>query len=294
MPDSPESEEFIRQTNAKYGHSNATSLVGDFILLKSDPQVAGKYFCRFEVRYLYDEFLRGDWSAVDHIVDEHVKHGASIDTSVLSSLENYSLVKDKLILCLRNIVNGKIRFRNSVFQKCNDMAMVLYVIVKDDGKGNRLVAPVPRPSTVPWEMEDDDIFAAALENTARLSPPRMYDGFGEIIAGDTAKGEFMNALAPVRRIPAGPEGAIISAIPNTDGAVAMFYLGVKERLSVMAGGDYYIVFTGKDEAHIHLPNTVSVKSMRSVLHDSNRHFPEDMLTSNIYLYDSKKRVFRKV
>ena len=295
VADSEEAERFIRQTNEKYGNQDAEVLVGDFILVSDEKNGLETYNCRFEVAYLWEEYLRSGWDRIDTIVDNNLRAAKKVDRSVFSTISDYAAVKDKLILCLRNISRNKFRHRDSLFQKFDDMAMVLYVIVGDDGKGTRLIAPVARKMTLSWGMNDDDILAAALMNTARLTPPRI------LVLGLGMKGlcvedewDFMDPLSPLHKITSNPLGVLVTATPRTDGSVAVFYPGVLERLSEMAEGDFYVVFSGRDEAHIHLPNTVTLKKVRNVLLDTNRAFPEDMLTNNVYYYNSKQKALKKV
>ena len=103
----------------------------------------------------------------------------------------------------------------------------------------------------------------------------------------------MNPMKPLEKISSSPIGAVLTAIPQSDGAVALFYPGVQERLSEMSGGDYYVVFTAKDEAHIHPARTTTLKKLRELLWDSNHHFPQDMLTANVYYYDAKQKKLKK-
>ena len=295
VADSEEAERFIRQTNEKYGNQDAEVLVGDFILVSDEKNGLETYNCRFEVAYLWEEYLRSGWDRIDTIVDNNLRAAKKVDRSVFSTISDYAAVKDKLILCLRNISRNKFRHRDSLFQKFDDMAMVLYVIVGDDGKGTRLVAPVARKMTLSWGMDDDEILAAAMLNTARVSLPKILVPFMGISGvGVEDEWDFMNPLHPLHKIPATSLGVVVTATPRTDGAVAIFYPGVLERLSEMAEGDYYVVFNGKDEAYIHLPQTVTLKKIQNALLDSNRAFPEDALTNNIYYYDSKRKALRKV
>ena len=294
IADSEESKQFIRETNIKYGHPDANTLVGDFILVLPADQKGLKYTCRFEVKWLYETYIREGWGKVEQIVDYHLREVKKVNPTVLSSLNDYSKIKDRLILCLRNTEKSVVRYRDSVFQKFGDMAMVLYFIAGEDKNGNRLVASVPRTSTVSWNMKDDDILAAALLNTARLSPPRIYMTYEDTISGDPDRGDFMNPLKPLIRITEQSIWTTVTAIPNTDGAIAMFYPGVMERISAMAGGDYFVVFTAKDEAHIHLPGTASVQRMKASLRDVNKQFPQDMLTNSVFYYDSKRKQLKKV
>ena len=292
---SAEEEQFILETNDRYGHRRGDFLVGDYIILKSDN--CGSrcgYMCRFSVHYLYGAYKCGGWDRVHYVVDENIHGASTVDTNVLESLDTYNQVKTNLIVCLRNSAKTKLRYRDAVIQKMADMAMILYVIVRDDGSGNRLVAPVPRNATLEWGLTDDDILAAALDNTARRSPPRLYLGFEDMMGKTRDVGEFMSPTSSIHSIPRGPFAATLTAIPQADGATALFYPGVMERISSLAGGNYYVVFTGKDEARIHPDGVVSVAQMQNGLKDVNHRFPETMLTNFVFFYDSKQKKLRRI
>ena len=289
-----EEKRFVKETNDRYFRSESKCLQGDFIVLKSRDCENNGYVCRFDVHYLYGAYQKGGWKKVDTILDENIHSASAVDADILSCLFDYQKVKDKLILCLRNSMRAKVRYRDAVFQKCDDMIMILYIILHDDGNGNRLIAPVPRESTTTWGLNDNEILAQALDNTARLSPPRLYLSFEDIIAKNRSVGDFMSPFSSMRSIPPGPIAATLTAIPQTDGAVALYYPGVQERIAQLAGGDYYVIFTGKNEARIHPAGSVTVAQMRRGLLDTNRHYPDEMLTVNIYRYDFKGKTLRRI
>ena len=105
---------------------------------------------------------------------------------------------------------------------------------------------------------------------------------------------FPNALADIMHHVIGYVSAAVTTLPTSDGAIAMFYPGVQERLSEMAGGDYYAVFTAKDECHVHRADSVTAKLLKERLTDVNHQFPATMLTTNVYYYNSEKRKLQKV
>ena len=291
--DDPETERFVQATNEKYGHAGADHLVGDYIVLFSSEKKGGSVFSRFEVKYLYSEFLRGGWERVEQIVDENTSKGEAIKPDFFSTLDQYDQVKDKLILCLRNGSDSSIR-KNYVFQRFCDIVIVLYIIAADFGDGNRMISKVPRNSFKQWKIAEDEVFLAALQNTARCSPPRIVYGMEEFLSGHVKGEEFMNPLKPMRKLPRDSFGATVTAYPTTDGAAAIFYPGVMKRLSEMADGSYYVVFTGKDEAHIHAEGTVPIQRLNEVLYDSNREFPQDALTRHVYFYDAMQKKLRRI
>ena len=48
----------------------------------------------------------------------------------------------------------------------------------------------------------------------------------------------------------------VTTTKQVNGAIAMFYPGVMERIAEMAGGSYYVVFTSIHEAKIHCAGSV--------------------------------------
>lgn len=88
---------------------------------------------------------------------------------------------------------------------------------------------------------------------------------------------------------------VVTTTKKLNGAMAMFYPGVKEKLAELFGDSYYVVFTSIHEARIHCKGTVSVERMRWSLQEVNRTFPEDeKLTEKIYFYDKDKKQFEDV
>jgi len=85
---------------------------------------------------------------------------------------------------------------------------------------------------------------------------------------------------------------ILTTQQEVNGAVAAFYPGVLERLYRMVGEDFYLVFSGIHDVHIHPVNgRARVSSMRSTLADMNRtaNKRDEVLSRQIYQYDGEKK-----
>lgn len=84
------------------------------------------------------------------------------------------------------------------------------------------------------------------------------------------------------------EGALGYRLTTTrtmNGAVALFYPGVQERLAQLMGGDYHVGFTSIHEAILHPVNRQSPENMRDSIHDINEVFPRDeMLSNEVFRY----------
>ena len=283
----------IEDTNLRYGHTDAERLIGDFIIISTEAELGGCQ-CRFEVRGLFREYRAGGWEAVYQIMAENIAQTEKIGNSPFSLTDGYDAICGRLIVCMRNVRKNALERKGLTYRQMDDMAMTLYAIAQDDSHGNRLIAPVPRIIVQEWHKSDEEIFDAALKNTAKLSPARAYYGVDDMISGGDGGCDFMCALKPVRRIPNNPFSLTVSASPTSDGATAMFYPGVQQRLAEMAGGDYFVVFSAKDEAHIHRATGITAEALKSRLRDMNTAFASTMLTENIYLYEAGKKVMRKV
>ena len=88
--------------------------------------------------------------------------------------------------------------------------------------------------------------------------------------------------------------AIIKTINQNNGAIALFYPGVKERIVELVGDSYYVSFLSINEAYIHLVGSVNPETIHQSLRRVNAEFPEEMLTDNIFLYDVKKGTFEAI
>ena len=88
--------EFIRQTNIKYFSNTNEVLGGDFLRMTKKRSDGSAYFCRFEVKYLYDEYNRKGWDKIFNIIDVNVR---SVDDDELqaNSLNSFEEINNRLI-----------------------------------------------------------------------------------------------------------------------------------------------------------------------------------------------------
>ena len=66
----------------------------------------------------------------------------------------------------------------------------------------------------------------------------------------------------------------------------------ESRLEVMILGDLVIIAVAFRTA-AGQPRAQKRQKLRELLWDSNHHFPQDMLTTNVYFYDAKRKKLRK-
>ncbi|MBP5281111.1 MAG: hypothetical protein J6Z22_01285, partial [Lachnospiraceae bacterium] len=104
---------------------------------------------------------------------------------------------------------------------------------------------------------------------------------------DYAKGEcvdFLNADFKYEDI-AVTNFIMLSTFRTTNGAVAMFYPGVKERLAELFGGDYYVAFTSVNEARLYPVHHKPLSDLKAELEHNNALLENrSFLTGRVYRY----------
>lgn len=132
---------------------------------------------------------------------------------------------------------------------------------------------------------------AALTNTYVLAPPRMYLTPAECTDPPYERGAFMALGSKIKSF-GKLQAPTITTTKQVNGAIAVFYPGVKEKIASMAGGSYYVAFTSIHEARIHCVNTVPPRTILSSIKRVNKAFdPEEILTRKVYYYDADKDTF---
>ena len=83
----------------------------------------------------------------------------------------------------------------------------------------------------------------------------------------------------------------ITTTKQRNGAIAMFYPGVQEKIFEMVGGDYYVAFTSVDDVKIHVAGSIKPRSVLQNLKQVNKQFntKEDVLSNKVFKYSGGKR-----
>lgn len=83
----------------------------------------------------------------------------------------------------------------------------------------------------------------------------------------------------------------ITTVKKKNGAIAMFYPGVLEKLAEICGGSYYVSFTSIHDIRIHPVSTVQPRRILRSLKDVNKMFNQasDILSRQIFVYDNEKK-----
>ncbi|MBS5299563.1 MAG: hypothetical protein KHY39_00700 [Clostridiaceae bacterium] len=136
-----------------------------------------------------------------------------------------------------------------------------------------------------WGKTEEEVFENALINTNIRSVPRMYNSPAESDHPKYQTGAYMS-LGAKSRLATGMNSSVFTTYPSLNGAISFWYPGVKEKLAELAGGDFYVAFTGIHDFHIHPVNSTTPKEVLDRLKQMNRYInrKEEILSRKVYRY----------
>ena len=277
-------ENFIKSTNQKYYNSNSDILEGDFveIVMYNDDKESS---IRIEMDYLKHMNNTEEVSEyVKHSIEEYGKISEDVKF-VIDRMEFYDLIKDRLIIRPLNYNNNKNNLEDYVYDTFGDIALVLYAVIND--KESLHTVKIPYDIFKKWNLDKKVVFTAAMDLTKKSAEARIYTDLRSI------NGDGMdindNVILESSTIP------MITTTRKTNGAIAMFYPGVKEKIAEMFDDSFYVAFTSIHEAMIHKKGTIEPSSIRCHIRATNRTFgKEETLTEEVYYYDKDNHSFGMV
>lgn len=156
-----------------------------------------------------------------------------------------------------------------------------------DEDGTMTSLKVPLKCVERWDLEKEDVFMAALKNTASMMPPKVYDmmkmllnpGYDGEDIDDPNYVPFQDTM-----------GNCLSTGQKTNGAVAIFYPGVARLFCDKINTDgLYLVFTSIHEVMVHNARMIEPEDLASVLNDTIKEVTpkEDVLTDHVYYYNAE-------
>lgn len=276
----------IRETNEKYFGIKADVLKGDFAILqlkKGKDLVNSRYY----MPDLYAVYQEDNWSGVWKVIEDHMsilrRHK---NTSFVERFDSYENAREHLIIRAINYTDNEVQLEEHIYRRFADIALVVYMVIYDNGRDFG-TAKLPKSCAEKWNKSPDELFEIALTNTIKRMPPRLYENPWEIVDGPEV-GKFMEEDWKIDR----RSVTLVKTTHNINGAIALFYPGVKERIAQMMDGSFYVAFTSIHEAHVHHVGSVSPQRIQYALDDMNDTFPQqEILSRKVFLYDAEEKTF---
>ena len=215
------------------------------------------------------------------------------DSTVLAEITDYEKIRSDLILrplCYRTV---REELKNVPHIRMGDIALALYAVMAHVGN-DYFTAKIHRAQMAQWKRNESLVLEEALINTSFLYPPRLYS-MEDLLNWDEKSSEdgvFMGANPRVR-LHGEIKGLVLTNTLELNGAIALFYPGVAERIANGFDSNFYIGFTSIHEAQIHPVDMIDPEVIRESLKETNRlcNKKEDILSGKVYLYDRDRRCF---
>ena len=280
--------DFIRNTNLKYSRKESDILIGDFMRLKlpGEKRPETESTCRFELKYLYDSYVSDGWDFVEKIIAKNVEVTKNINENILSCIDDYDAVSNKLILRPFYFPANRDKLVNNIFRREGDIALVLYLMVMQD-EDNLGSMRLVKDQLEAWGKTREEVLDFALANSNINFPPRIYCNPIESENPPYHKGAFMALNSDITGFK-DDAPLLLTCTRQENGAVGFFYNGVRERISKLWGNaDYYVVFTSSSEVWLHKEGYWNPRELLRKLKAINADYPDEVLSNKVYRFHSK-------
>lgn len=281
VPETEEDREFVQRTNAKYAKADrADRLIGDFATFTGSTLTD-----RMGLEFLaaLADGTEAGWEKVFNAVKGCIRQMESIPgPERLKDAADYEKVKDMLYIRLLNFTDNRLELRGSVYERLGDIAKVLYFKFSDDGT-NLVSAKVPADVVHAWGIPEKEVWETAMLNTFSSAMPRIYREPEECIDPPYQLGAFLDRDFSLPAY----KSSTLTTVRQTNGATALFYPGVMERIADLYNADFLVSFTSIDEAHLHKVGSISPRDALWCLKGVNKEFNEKhggLLSRKVYRY----------
>lgn len=244
----------------------------------------------WNVRDYYEKFQQQGWAGVLPEIVSRLQMISNIDDMAYIELDGYEQVKSKLILRPIQYERNKYELEECIYWMHSDIALVLYQTVYESDT-DYMTMKVLREMTGNWKISDDNLLTNALLNTFSQMPPRLYYATDLRQQHGFTDGVFMpdeNGDSIKLHLDDEVEGALGYRLTTTrgiNGAIALFYPGVQERLAELMDGDFLAGFTSIHEVMLHPVKYQSPGGMKETIQNINAIFElQETLTGKVFRY----------
>lgn len=203
----------------------------------------------------------------------------------VSRLTDYDQAKSLLVAEVVGAERNEAMLARVPHKQVEDMAVIYRMQIEHNGEGVSSTL-VTNQLLESFGVSADQLHQDALQNSTELRPASVRK-LSEVLA------EMMDV--PVEMMEgATPPIVMVSNEDKVNGAAAMFYPGLMESCAAELGGDYYVLPSSVHEVLL-LPDDGQMKAteLKDMVSSINGDVvdPKDVLTDQVYHFDSKERVF---
>ncbi len=202
----------------------------------------------------------------------------------------YAKNREQLIIRLQNYACNREELEDGIYWRFGDIALVLYGVLRETDTDYAAIK-VSRSMTEGWNVSKEVILTDALLNSYAKMPPRLYHNTDLPGCHSHFEGVFMPGEVGIpividrEKEKEGMTGYRLTTTKGYYGAIAAFYPGVKEHLSQLLGGDFFLGFASVHKVVVHPVQHKILNNMKSAILQSNAVADEkEVLTNQVYRY----------
>lgn len=284
-----EVQNVIKDWEAEAVYQPAESPDTDDCLLVKMPTEEGMGVQRFHMAGIYQDLIanRATREEIVQEIRETLKLGYQVvGIKLLDNVGCYDKIKDSLILRPLNYESNAEKLDDGVFYQIGDVALVLYINI-GNVKDKYVSSMVNKEVISIWGKNKEEVIEAAIKNTYRLFPPRIFSVYSFYGCGSEEQ-EFMFTVPEAIKSDRG-YGIFVTTINRVNGAISVFMPGVLKRLGELLGSDIYFGFIDTDAVVIHNSSRISPEEIREALIYQNCSCGNDnSLSEKVYFYSRKE------
>lgn len=228
----------------------------------------------------YEDYLNGrtEYSIAEEIgKNKAFKDLKSFDTSLFT---DFNTVKDRIVFQLvsdadfnQKYLANRVKIKMSNTTICTIFAVDLSDKTSDEGSAT---IGITYDHMKMWDVSIDTIQYYAKINTPRIRPVNFFDLSESFLENHSLEGSD--------NVPASPVMVVVSNKYKVDGACAILYDNVADKLREAFGGDFFVLPSSRHEC-IAVPAIGDVNELYNSVYDINRAAvsKEDYLADDVYL-----------
>jgi len=199
--------------------------------------------------------------------------------------------EERLFLRLVNFEKNKEQLETAVYVKVLDLAAVFYVLTEQSEDGIKSFC-LPKSAWLRAELGTaEEYYDKILKNTERLFPfeiMRMEEGLLLCMQGEEGETPdwLKKELEFIKQEEKKPLFYIVTNHAKVNGAVAVLYQGVLERLAEQFMTGFYIIPSSVHEVLLLLESKETAQELNQMVREVNETqvAPEEVLSDHVYFY----------
>lgn len=230
-----------------------------------------------------------------------LKHIASfmeentIPDIIIPDLSDYEAIKESLFIQICDRDSNMKYLTDIPYRETDGLAVTSHILFQNENGSNDQISstPVTKEMVKSWGITEEQLAEDARNNSAKILPAK-YAPLEGILAIMSSNDEVH--MPDSENLEDSISMIIVTNEAQVQGASAMFYDGLMDRLSDMAGCDLYILPSSKHEVIV-LPEKMveDYHGLEDIVYQVNSTIVDkkDWLSDHVYHYDAKDKILER-